>query len=108
MILKLQHKLKTSEFEKDKLTEQLDVIERFISRTKFRDRTKDSIRVRGRQPTRECRKEPRNTYLLEHTSRLQVQELEIENDKLRKDLESLRKLVLKKQGDEAADEILGN
>jgi hypothetical protein len=45
LILKLQHKLKTLEFEKDKLTEQIDLNERFISRSKFSDRTKDSIRV---------------------------------------------------------------
>lgn len=38
---------------------------------------------------------------------LQIQELEIENEKLRSNLESLRKTVLMNQGDDSAEELLG-
>lgn len=47
MLLKLQQKLKSLEFEKDKLTEKIDSTERFISGSPYNDRARDSFKVSG-------------------------------------------------------------
>ncbi|XP_065199527.1 unconventional myosin-Va isoform X2 [Planococcus citri] len=79
LLLKLHQKLKSLEFERDKLTKKIDNTERIISGSPYNDRARDSFKI---------------------------QELEMENEKLRSSLEKLRKAVAESHTEAASNELI--